>query len=75
MGMEEGFSLLILGMGGVFVFLFILVILMSISAKFFTTYSHLFPEEVAAAPKPKSVTGSADEEIAVAIAAMKARTK
>ena len=73
--LENGLELLVLGMGGVFLFLIIQVILMSISASFFTKYAHLFPEKEATLTKSVKKAGSADEEVAVAIAAMKAHVK
>ena len=69
--MWEGLKLLILGMGGVFIFLAVLIQLMRVSAAFFVKYAHLFPEEKPAAAKPAA--GNEEEQIAVAIAAIKAK--
>ena len=70
---EQGFTLMFIGMGTVFVFLWLLVYLMNISAWFFKKYAHLFPEEqdVAQEDQPKK---RADDgvDIAVAIAAVQA---
>ncbi len=71
--LENGLELLVLGMGGVFLFLIIQVILMNISASYFKKNAHKFQEEEVATKKPKVAAKSrSDEEIAVAIAAMKA---
>ena len=69
--MWEGLKLLVLGMGGVFVFLAVLIQLMKVSAGFFVKYAHLFPEEKPAA-KP-AAAGNEEEQIAVALAAIKAK--
>ncbi len=69
-----GLELLVLGMGGVFLFLIVLVVLMKISASFFTTFGHLFPDAEVKTVK-KAAASSGNEEIAVAIAAMTAHTK
>lgn len=67
----EGLKLLVLGMGGVFIFLAVMIQLMRVSAAFFVKFAHLFPEEAPAGAKPAA--GSDDEQIAVAIAAIKAK--
>jgi sodium pump decarboxylase gamma subunit len=74
--LNEGLGLMVAGMGVVFAFLFLLVIAMQLSAKFFEVFKDYFPEEL---PQVKAVTGtvlaqSNDKlaEIAVAIAAVKA---
>ncbi len=72
--MTQGLELLVLGMGGVFLFLLILVILMNISAGYFKKNAHLFQEEEPA-KKPTAAASSANEEVAVAIAAMTAHSK
>jgi sodium pump decarboxylase gamma subunit len=71
--MEQGFVLLIIGMGTVFSFLILLVGAMQLSAKFFAKFAHLFPE---AAPKNKKPAPVSDfSDIAVAIAAVQAHTR
>lgn len=71
--LEQGFDLMGLGMGGVFSFLVILVVLMVIASKFFTTFAHWFPEEEEVVQVAPSVGG--DDEIAVALAAVHAYNK
>lgn len=67
--MEQGFTVLIVGMATVFSFLILLVVSMLLAARFFKTFAHLFPEDQPAeAPDPMA-------EIAVAIAAAHARSK
>ena len=74
--LENGLELLVLGMGGVFLFLIIQVILMTITANFFKKYAHLFPDKETAAPVKRPAAASrTNEEIAVAIAALKAQVK
>ena len=72
---EESLLLLVYGMGGVLVFLLVLVFLMNLSAAFFKKYQHLFPETQPSAPasKPKSADGN--EDIAIAIAAVRSFLK
>lgn len=69
--LSEAFGLLVLGMGGVFTFLALLVFLMFCSAKFFTAFAHLFPEKTATIPA--SSGGGDNEKIAVALVAIKAK--
>jgi len=72
----EGFGLMIAGMGVVFAFLTLMVLLMNGAAKFFETFAHWFEEEQqVAAPRPAVVKPSDDElaSVAIAIAAAKHR--
>lgn len=69
----DGLVLLVLGMGMVFVFLALMVGMMTVSAKFIAKYAHLFPEEPVPAPKkrtPKSTTADDTDLIAVLSAAI-----
>ena len=70
--MTEGIFLMIIGMGTVFLFLVLMILAMSGSARFFQKFAHLFPEE---AQQPAKATNSNNEieEIAVAIAAVRAK--
>jgi sodium pump decarboxylase gamma subunit len=70
--MAEGFVLLVIGMVTVFSFLQLMVCVMNLSAKFFIKLAARCPEpQPAAAP-----AASADlTPIAIAIAAVKARTR
>ncbi len=72
--LAEGFGLMIAGMGVVFAFLTLMVLLMNGAAKFFETFAHWFEEEQqVAAPRPVVVKPSDDElaSVAIAIAAAK----
>lgn len=67
----NGLYVMLYGMGTVFSFLILLVVLMQVASWFFTTFAHWFPEEEVAAPVvAKKATDNAD--IAVAIAAVQA---
>ena len=70
--MEQGIVLMVIGMATVFGFLVLLVVAMQLSARFFTTFAHLFPE---ASPASAPATAPADEttQIAVALAAIRAK--
>lgn len=68
----EGFGLMFAGMGVVFAFLVLMVLLMNGAAKFFETYAHWFEEEEqVVAPRQVFVKPVEDEltSVAVAIAA------
>ncbi len=70
--MQEGLVLTIVGMSTVFGFLILLVAAMNLSAKFFTTFAHRFPEE---SRKTAKTASQGDlTEIAIAIAAVQAHT-
>ncbi|MGE4299056.1 MAG: OadG family protein [Desulfovibrionaceae bacterium] len=75
---EQGFILMVSGMGVVFLFLTLMVLVMHITAAFFKKYAHLFPEvqpAKAAMARPAAVAGAPHSDdtvdIAVAIAAVK----
>ncbi len=67
----QGVVLMIIGMATVFAFLVLMIVSMNCAAAFFRKFAHLFPEEPAPAPR----TGGVDPvaEIAVALAAIKAK--
>ena len=72
--LAEGFRLMFVGMGVVFAFLVLMVLLMNGAAKFFETFAHWFEEEEqVVAPRQMVVKPSEDElaSVAVAIAAAK----
>ncbi len=69
--MAEGFVLLVIGMVVVFSFLQLMVCVMNLSAKFFIKLAERCPE-----PQSAAAAASTDlSPIAVAIAAVKARTR
>ncbi len=68
----QGATLMVIGMATVFAFLVLLIVAMNSSAGFFKKFAHLFPEEAPAAKKaPAAADPSA--EIAVALAAIRAK--
>lgn len=70
----EGFGLMIAGMGVVFAFLTLMVLLMNGSAKFFETFSHWFEEEQQLSAPKKVVENPSEDDltsVAIAIAAAK----
>ncbi len=68
----QGATLMVIGMATVFAFLVLLILAMNGSAVFFKKFAHLFPEETAAAPK-KQAASDPTAEIAVALAAIRAK--
>lgn len=68
--MAEGFVLLIIGMVTVFAFLQLMVAVMNLSAKFFIKFAERAP-----ALQPAADTGADLTPIAVAVAAVRARTR
>jgi sodium pump decarboxylase gamma subunit len=68
----QGVTLMVIGMATVFSFLVLLILAMNGSAAFFKKFAHLFPEEVAA-PKKTAAAVDPSAEIAVAIAAIRAK--
>jgi sodium pump decarboxylase gamma subunit len=71
----EGLRLMLVGMTTVFSFLALLVIAMLATSIFFRKFAHLFPEEVAPAPRATAPAPQTNLDIAVAIAAVKAYTR
>ena len=76
----QGLVLLVAGVSIVFLFLSLLVVVVSASSKVITRFNHILPDEgpkVKKGPKGSSSrqTGSSDEEIAVAVAAALARQR
>ncbi len=67
----NGLVLMVIGMATVFTFLVLLILAMNGSAAFFRKFAHLFTEEVAEAPRVAATDPVA--EIAVALAAIKAK--
>jgi sodium pump decarboxylase gamma subunit len=66
----QGVVLMVIGMATVFAFLVLMIIAMSCSAGFCRKFAHLFPEESESSTAP---SGDAVAEIAVALAAIKAK--
>jgi oxaloacetate decarboxylase gamma subunit len=69
----QGVTLMVIGMATVFAFLVLLIIAMNSSAAFFSKFAHLFPEEQAEAPKKAAPASDPTAEIAVALAAIRAK--
>ena len=67
----QGVTLMVIGMATVFSFLVLLILAMNGSAAFFSKFAHLFPEEAKAASK--AAPSDPVAEIAVALAAIKAK--
>lgn len=68
--LQDGFTVLSVGFSIVFAFLVILIFAMSIMSKVVGFLNKIFPVALPAAAPSKQVSSSADEEIAVAIAAV-----
>ncbi|MCF7817679.1 MAG: OadG family protein [Kiritimatiellales bacterium] len=68
----QGIVLMVIGMATVFSFLMLLVVAMNGSAAYFRKFAHLFPEAVKTPAKKTSATDPV-AEIAVALAAIKAK--
>lgn len=69
--MEQGLTVLVVGITTVFAFLILLVVVMQVSTWFFARFAHLFPE-----PEQAAAVSQTDDlsEIAVVIAALRARS-
>ncbi len=70
--MEQGLTVLVVGITTVFAFLILLVVVMLVSPWFFGRFPHLFPE-----PDQAEAVNATDNlsEIAVVIAAVRARNR
>lgn len=74
--LQEGFSMMLVGMGTVLVFLCIMIVAMNIMSACVKKINEIFPEPVAqTAGAKKSVKASDDSEIAAAIVAAMFRGK
>ena len=71
--MMQGLVLMAIGMATVFVFLVLMILAMSGSAAFFRKFADLFPEEQPAASKKKAAPVDPAAQIAVALAAIRAK--
>ena len=69
----QGIVLMVIGMATVFSFLVLLILAMNGSAAFFRKYAHLFPEEAPVQAKAAPAAADPVAEIAVALAAIKAK--
>lgn len=67
--LKEGFFIMVIGMGTVFMFLTIMVYAMNISKKILDIVNKYFPEAEQSEPKKKRDKTDNDAEIALAIAA------
>lgn len=67
---KEGFFVMVIGMGTVFVFLTVMICAMNINGKVLHIVNKFFPEEIPAEKKParKESQNNNNEEIALAIA-------
>lgn len=74
--LSEGLGLMVAGIGVVFAFLALMVLIMNLAAMFFEKFADCFQDEVVPTVKPRkaAIKQSDDElaEIAAAIAAVKA---
>jgi oxaloacetate decarboxylase gamma subunit len=69
----QGVTLMVIGMATVFAFLVLLIVAMNCSAGFFKKFAHLFPEPVVTPPKKAAAAADPSAEIAVALAAIRAK--
>ena len=65
--LEDGFIVMIIGMGTVFVFLSIMIFAMHLNGKVLQVLNQFFPEEIPVEKKPVQKSDN-NEEIALAIA-------
>ena len=68
----QGIVLMVIGMATVFAFLVLLILSMNASAAFFRKFAHLFPEEEAV-PQKAAASGDPAAQIAVVLAAIRAK--
>ena len=68
--LNEGLIISFMGMGTVFTFLCVMIIVMTIMSKVIAKLNEIFPEPVKAVPQPVKAVSS-DDEIALAIAIAK----
>ena len=66
--LKQGFFIMVIGMGTVFIFLTIMVYAMNICTKVIGYINKYFPEELPPEPKKRTQKTDNDAEIAVAIA-------
>lgn len=71
--LQQGGVLMLIGMATVFAFLVLMVWIMNSTAAFFRKFAHLFPEEQPAAARKPAPAADPVAEIAVALAAIKAK--
>lgn len=69
----NGLVLMVIGMATVFAFLVLMIFAMNCSAAFFSKFAHLFPEPQAAPAPQKAAAVDPTTEIALALAAIKAK--
>lgn len=73
---KEGFIVMVIGMGTVFLFLTIMIWAMNLNEKVLKVINKYFPEEIPEIKKPqKKKSAGNDEEIALAIAAAVAASR
>lgn len=71
--MMQGLVLMVIGMVTVFSFLVLMIFAMSCSSIFFRKFAHLFPEKQVAALKKVAVAVDPSVDVAVALAAIRAK--
>ena len=69
--LSQGLTLMCAGMGTVIVFLFVMVMVMNVTAWFFRRFAHRFAEVVKSESHLQSIVPDDTIEIAVAIAAIR----
>lgn len=67
--LKEGFFIMVIGMGTVYVFLTIMIYAMNITKKILDIINKYFPEQLPPEPKKRTKATDNDAEIALAIAA------
>ncbi len=73
--MQDGIAIMLIGMGVVFAFLTIMVIVMDINAVLIKKLNKYFPEEVPQQTKSKKTQKDEDEKVALAIALAYAKSQ
>ncbi len=70
--LQQGLVLLISGMGIVYIFLMVLVVVTNVASKIVPKFNHILPDE---APKKKPAPAAASDDAAIALAIAVARAR
>ena len=70
--LQQGLTLLVAGMGGVFLFLAVMVLVMQFTGAFFRRFAHLFASESESESHIQRLAPDESAEIAVIVAAITA---